>query len=303
MEIKRHAAENTHRGGIVRPIKSSQILLLSLFALTAACPSLGALDNLVKNGGFETEELGMLSMWSTGAWVDTDDAVRFFMTEQAKHSGARGFAIANLKPNDSRGIQWVSVKTNTLYRLSAWVLAQKVATQGIGANISVLGSTSAAGDLKDTDGKWVYVELYGRTGPDQSSLAVLVRLGFYGSLATGVAVFDDVSLEEVASLPQGAKSISFGANEAAETFPVETSGEEGRPAEAQSASPGTAFWIVLLTLSALAAAVSIFNGLALATLVRSRKPAPSGAGSRAATPAGKTHSRKTKRRSPRKTKE
>lgn len=65
----------------------------------------------------------------------------------------------------------------------------------------MLGITSAAGNLTDTAGEWVPVELYGRTGPSQSSLGVVVRVGFYGSLARGLALFDDVSLEELPGPP------------------------------------------------------------------------------------------------------
>ena len=89
-------------------------------------------------------------MWSTSAWLQADDAVRFFVTTDAKRSGSRSFAIANLQPNDSRAVQWIAVKPGTYYRLACWIYAQGVDTPSIGANISVLGATVAAGDLRDT---------------------------------------------------------------------------------------------------------------------------------------------------------
>ena len=153
-------------------------------------------DNLAANGGFELEELGSVAMWSTSAWVQSDEAVRFFVTSDTKHGGSRSFAIANLQPNDSRAMQWISVKPGTNYRLSCWIYAQGIETPSIGANISVLGATLAAGDLRDTGGKWQLVELYGKTGPQQQAIAVLARLGFHGSLATGLALFDDFTVEE-----------------------------------------------------------------------------------------------------------
>ena len=249
------------------------VVLLFLALLVVLCAPIGALENLVSNGGFEADALGILSMWSTDAWVDADEAVRFFTSEQAAHSGRRCFAIANLEPNDSRGVQWLRVKPDTLYRLSAWISARDVVTEKIGANISVLGSTSAAGNLKDTGGKWRYVELYGRTGAGQTALAVVVRLGFYGSLATGVALFDDVILEETAALPKGAKAISFGSNEAAEIFPTETSVEPPAQETAAQTTTNSAIsdsmpWIMLLTLAALAAATASIAGIALIVLLR-----------------------------------
>lgn len=186
------------------------VLLLLVFA---AAPVLHAAD-LLQNGGFEQDEMRMLAMWSTEAYLYSESAVRFFTTEQARYSGRRSLVIANLQPNDARAVQWVKVKPGALYRLSCRIMAQEVEAGPVGANISVLGSTSAAGDLRDTGGRWEYVELLGRTGPTQESLGVLVRLGFYGSLARGIALFDDVRLEEIASLPADAagKVISFAEN-------------------------------------------------------------------------------------------
>ena len=101
----------------------------------------------------------MLAMWSTEAYLYSEDAVRFFTTEQMRYSGRRSLVIANLQPNDARAVQWVKVKPGTLYRLSCRIMAQQVEAGTVGANISVLGSTSAAGDLRDTGGRWEYVEL------------------------------------------------------------------------------------------------------------------------------------------------
>jgi hypothetical protein len=51
---------------------------------------------------------------------------------------------------------------------------------------------------------------------------VLVRLGFYGSLAQGIALFDDVQLEEVRAVPAGAagKVINFAENKEDRIFRV-----------------------------------------------------------------------------------
>ena len=247
--------------------------LLIFALLIVISPRLSALEDLVQNGGFETDELGMLSMWSMDAWINTEAAVRFFATEQFMHSGRRSFAIANLQPNDSRAVQWISVKPDTLYRFSAWIMAKDVVSEGMGANLSVLGSTSAAGDLKDTGGEWRYAELYGRTGPRQKSLAVLLRLGFYGSLATGIAMFDDAKLEELSSLPEGAQAISLGDNTAAEVFPVVTS-SQAAPESPKAAPKAATPWAVMLVLSALAAATVLVAGAVVLMLFRVRGMPP-----------------------------
>src|SRR4030042_5932637 len=61
------------------------ILLLLVFF---AAPCLSAAD-LLQNGGFEQDEQRMLAMWSTEAYLYSEDAVRFFTTEQLRHSGRR----------------------------------------------------------------------------------------------------------------------------------------------------------------------------------------------------------------------
>lgn len=179
------------------------VLLLFVLAPFGAAAAPAESPNLAANGGFEEEELGSVAMWSTSAWLQTDEAVRFFVTSDAKHGGSRSFAIANLQPNDSRAVQWIAVKPGTHYRLSCWIYAQGIDAPSIGANISVLGATVAAGDLRDTGGQWQLVELYGKTGPKQRAIAVAARLGFYGSLATGLALFDDFTVEEIAGPPAG----------------------------------------------------------------------------------------------------
>jgi len=214
-------------GRYARLLVVALLVVLPPCAIFAASPAVTS-ANLVVNGGFEDEELGSVAMWSTSAWVPADEAVRFFVTSDAKHGGSRSFAIANLQPNDARIMQWIAVKPATVYRLSCWVYAQGVETPSIGANISVLGATVAAGDLRDTGGTWQLVELYGKTGPKQQAVAVLARLGFYGSLATGLALFDDFQVEELARAPAGKVVANLDSAEmvVVQSLPPSPSGEE-----------------------------------------------------------------------------
>ncbi|MBN1410125.1 MAG: PilZ domain-containing protein [Spirochaetales bacterium] len=177
------------------PIVSLIVILLWL----SAC--IEKTGNLLENGGFERDYFNQIAMWGNEAHIYSTDAVRFFVKDNEGHSGTRCAAIANLVPNDSKIIQWVKVKPNSLYRLSCWIKAVEVEGGNTGANISVLGIGNSSPDFKDTAGEWVYTELYGRTGSQQNELAVVARLGFYGSLVRGLAYFDDIGLEEVGSLP------------------------------------------------------------------------------------------------------
>ncbi len=195
----------------LRPLVSL-LLLLPLFSSFAE-----PVVNLAGNASFETDVLGQVSMWTMEAQKNTPSAVRFFTTDVEKRSGTRSLVIANLEPNDARAVQWIRTKPNTWYRMSAWIQARDVVTEHVGANISVLGSTRLSGDLRDTAGEWKYVEMLGKTGPRQTSVAVVCRLGFYKSPAKGLAIFDDFSFEELPGRPSGRyDTVDLGNNNGAE---------------------------------------------------------------------------------------
>jgi hypothetical protein len=176
------------------------ILFIILFALPAY---LFSEENLAANAGFEEDYLGNLSMWDTEAYLNNPDAVRVAVTDEVSHSGKRSLVIINLEPNDAMAIQWIKVKPDTYYKISCWVMAEGVSKREMGANISILGNIGSSTDLKNTNGKWSYVELVGKTGPEQKVLPVTVRLGFYGNLSTGRAYFDDVWITPLTQAPAG----------------------------------------------------------------------------------------------------
>ena len=253
------------------------LLVLIASVTTTGATAGGATADLIQNGGFEQEELGSVAMWSTSAWVPADDAVRFFVTADAKHGGSRSFAIANLKPNDSRIMQWIAVKPGTHYRISCWIYAQGIDAPSIGANISVLGATVAAGDVRNTAGKWQLVELYGKTGPNQKAIAVLARLGFYGSLATGLALFDDFTVEELSAPPADRTVTSLETTDMLVVQPLPPSpepttvtGQERAPAVGLSTAV-----VIVLGLLVLAAIVVAVFALASALVTRRYGPAAS----------------------------
>ena len=109
--------------------------------------------------------------------------------------------VENVSVNDARWAQVVEVEPNTLYRFSAMVRAEGIGESGYGANLSIGGINVYSQMLYDTDGEWVELSLTGRTGPEQTQLAVFARIGGYGddNLNTGVAWFDDLSLVELAT--------------------------------------------------------------------------------------------------------
>ncbi|MBN2354202.1 MAG: PilZ domain-containing protein [Spirochaetales bacterium] len=184
----------------------------ALAVLLCAAAPLPAQENLLRNAGFESDTLRQLSFWQTDSFKNTDEARRVFTVDNPARSGKRSLAIVNLAPNDVRAVQWIEVKPDTYYRIVCWAMAENVSGAAIGANLSVLGSITPSASVKDTADKWVRLELTGKTGPEQTALAVSLRLGFYDNLVTGRVYFDDAVAEETAAPAAGVKVVDFSSN-------------------------------------------------------------------------------------------
>lgn len=179
------------------------IIWLAAVSWTGTC---SASVNLLQNAGFENKS----EAWAADSWISGKEATRFAVEHgEGARSGSFFLLIESTVPNDAKWVQSVSVKPDTLYRLSGWIKAEQIPEGMKGANLSVLGTIETSADFRDTQGQWEHVELYGRTGPEQQKLEVALRLGGYGSLNTGRVYFDDVAFEEVEGLPAGAEPVSF----------------------------------------------------------------------------------------------
>lgn len=189
-----------------KPLFLSIFIIFILILFSLPCSAAG---QLVAGGGFEDSDGNKSAQWTEDAWKQGPDNVRFTLSKEKAHSGKFSAKIENIQPNDSKWVQRVNVQPNKLYRLSGWVLAQQAGEAAKGANLSVLDILETSRDLKNTDGRWEKVELYGKTGPGQKELKIAARLGGYGSLNTGTAYFDDIALEEVSQAPEGSAVISF----------------------------------------------------------------------------------------------
>ena len=159
------------------------------------------------NATFESLESGRPVAWTQDAYKQGPDVSILSIESDQAHAGTHFLRIQNMQPNDAKWIQRVQVKSDTIYKLSSWVRGSGIGSDKTGANISVLGVGSTSRDFKDTNGKWELVDFYGKTGVNQKEIVVAVRLGGYGSLNTGMADFDDLTLEEVSSVPAGVKVV------------------------------------------------------------------------------------------------
>ena len=158
--------------------------------------------NLLENGDFSAVTGGMPDSWNTGMWVTSSGAS--YLEAATLADGTKAVLVENVAANDARFEQTVSVRENATYKLTARVMAEGCDPNEIGANVSFLGIFGTSDDVHDTNGQWETLTLYAQTGDGQKDATVCVRLGGYGSEATGRAWFTDVSLEQVESVPVGA---------------------------------------------------------------------------------------------------
>ena len=178
------------------------IAILTLLAVPAL-----AEENLLTNGDFSAGSGRFPDGWTTELWY-TDEGVSVLDVEDGGYDG-RCIRVSNLSDNDARFAQKVSVEPDTLYRISCMCRAEGISEDGIGATLSVKDTFSYSESLYDTDGQWQELTVYGRTGEEQTELTLYARVGGYGSLNTGTAWFDDISMEAVADAPAGAEVLSF----------------------------------------------------------------------------------------------
>ena len=185
------------------------LLTLLLCGLNSAgsnnCAGTPAEDgNLLQNGGFETiNPNGLPNRWIKHTYGRDRGAVVFSVEKNTPYEGVYAAVLENTKPEDSKWVQFVTVKPAAVYKLSCKIKTTGIGSAGKGACISVLGAGAFSLDFKDTAGKWEEVVLYGKTGPDQTSFGAAARLGGPGALNTGRAYFDDFRVEEIESPPGG----------------------------------------------------------------------------------------------------
>ena len=124
--------------------------------------------------------------------------------------GSNCARITSLESNDARFRIVIQTRPNTYYKVTAKVRTAGVESPGkaAGANISALYSYEFKGGFVG-DNDWTDVTVYGRTSAGQTEAGICFRLGFYSCDTTGTAWFDDIKIEQIAKLPQGATAISF----------------------------------------------------------------------------------------------
>ncbi len=174
------------------------LLLAAVFVFSASATA----ENLLENGSFEELDAeGMPVGWYTDAYL-TDEGYTVFTVEEDEESpdGGNVVSIQNVAMNDARFAQQVAVEPETLYCFSGYIRAEGV-EEGRGGNLSIEGLYAFSESIYDTDGEWEYIEWYGETGEDQTSVTLFIRLGGYSGESRGRVWFDGLELAEADEVP------------------------------------------------------------------------------------------------------
>lgn len=111
--------------------------------------------------------------------------------------------IASTSTNDARIYQALEVRKSSYYRVSAMVRIDGTIESGAGFQISGIGTHGRSDGLYTTDGQWQEQVVYFKTGSDQTSFELSFGVGGYGSESAGTVYIDQVSIDQVKSVPSG----------------------------------------------------------------------------------------------------
>lgn len=160
--------------------------------------------NLVTNGSFEEVQDGTPIGWTIYTYYEDEGASEFTVDNEGAYESNTCAVVINNIQNDSRYMQTINAQPNKNYKLSCYIKGENINDLGNGAVLSIEGQLAVTPHVRDTGGSWEYVEMYAKTGEGVYSFNVTVGVGGYSSESTGKGYFDDVKVEEVDTIPEGA---------------------------------------------------------------------------------------------------
>ena len=196
------------KGTIVMRKGIAILVVLALATLPAA--ALAQADGeLLYNGDFSQyqESAELPSGWEFEAY-DAANAEAY-----VQHDAEYGTCVVlhNSAANDARVYQNVPVEPDTVYEMSALVRTADV-SGGTGASLSIdnysADGTYCYSENLHGSNAWRRVTMYVRTGEGQTTLRAALRLGGYGTTASGEAAFCGASFKR-GDAPSGATVINL----------------------------------------------------------------------------------------------
>lgn len=150
----------------------------------------------IVNGYFEIDPF--LTNWQNDAYISAEAQYKW-EPEGVGRGGGRCVSVHNTASNDARWVQTVTGLTpGETYRVTGWIKGENVelsSNAGVGANICIMGGFQSSSTLLKGTFNWTQVQ-FSFEAPVSGSVVIGCRLGFYGSLVTGTAFFDDIYIEK-----------------------------------------------------------------------------------------------------------
>jgi Gpi18-like mannosyltransferase len=167
---------------------------------TAAPENQASGDELVYNGDFSmTDDDGAPLGWIYDIW--NTGVTNFEVVNDAQRGSC--LYIDSAGENDAKALCELEVEPSSYYRLTCYVKAEEISADTDGANLSIFNTFTRSAAVYDTDGGWQQLVLTGKTGETQTTIQLAVRIGGYGSLASGKAWFTGVTMVRLDGEPAG----------------------------------------------------------------------------------------------------
>jgi hypothetical protein len=140
-------------------------------------------ENLIKNGGMESEGTWKLDAWQPDAKMTYDDKVY--------HSGKKSLRLDCPNPNDAHVDQLVKLKPKTQYFLIGWIKTEKVGNGDSGAMLAVFPDNGRQLVTGTEDWHRIVLPVY---SGDTGEINIGLRLGYFSQPTAGTAWIDDLEL-------------------------------------------------------------------------------------------------------------
>ncbi len=174
------------------------------------------LNAMLVNGDFESGTGNTPDSWSTESFSNA--AVFEWENGTGRNSShCASIHVAPDQSDDARWIQNVQLLPNTTYKLSGWIKGENIVqhTGYNGANLSIINVYTHTAPLTGTF-DWTYREIE-FDSPADGIVTIGCRLGYFGSIVSGKAWFDDVTLTSQQSItvtvPNGGETWQVGAEQ------------------------------------------------------------------------------------------
>ncbi len=170
-------------------------LLLACATRSTIAEDSGSADNLLPNPSFEIAAHDAPDNWASRTWSDTRQNARWAV-DAAGRTG-RCVTISSLDPKgtDSAWTARITVRPNTVYRLSGWIKTKDV--QGAtGALLNIQNMQAVRTPPVRGTSDWTRVSTVFRTAADPPELEINCLFGGWGT-STGQAWYDDVAVEPI----------------------------------------------------------------------------------------------------------